>query len=75
MTIFSSAKTAVGRIGKVIGKFQTMVDELEESIGILHQEIEGNSAKIGKLVAENECHYDAISDARHFSDKLATMLR
>lgn len=74
MTIFSSAKQAVGRIGKVIGKFQKMVDELEESIGILHQEIGDNSAKIEKLVAENEDHYDAIASARQFSDKLSTMI-
>jgi rRNA-processing protein FCF1 len=65
---------AKGRINAVIGKFEKMSKELDESISILLSEISSNVTVMENLKTTNEEHEKEIKRAAAFRDKLIQMV-
>ena len=66
--------TATGRIDKIIGKFQVMVDGLNKSIEELVGQQQMNDARIADLLANNEVNQRSINRASAVRDKLYKLI-
>ena len=66
--------TATGRIDRVIGKFQKMVDGLNKSIEELKDTQQVNKTRIQELLTDNEVNQKSIDKAASVRDKLVKII-
>jgi peptidoglycan hydrolase CwlO-like protein len=66
---------AISKIAGIVGKFQKMINELDESIEKLYAGIKNNELYIAELQYENEQFNQNINKARIVKEKLSNLLQ
>ena len=72
--IFNKVEAAKRKIGNVVSKFETMIDEIGEGVQVLREEISKNECKITDLKLENDGHLAEIYKANIVKGKLMTLI-
>ena len=78
MSLFNFEKiedTAKREIAEVFGKFETMVETLENSARSLRTKITENVSEIQRLASENDDHESHVNKALALKSKLEDLLK
>lgn len=67
-------RCGVAKVNKVVRKFQSMIEDLDDGIQLCSQKQKTNSGKIAQMENENKILVQKAEEAREFKDNFLGML-